>query len=49
MTKPPIKHNDIDDSDFTDDDDMENENECPECGEYKNKNRKMCDSCMFTL
>lgn len=41
------KNQDIDDSDFLEDDEMEDENTC-ECGNYKNSNRKMCDSCLFT-
>ena len=31
-----------------DNEEMEPENTCPECGEYKNSNRKACDSCIFT-
>lgn len=26
---------------------LESENEC-ECGEFKNKNRKKCDSCLYS-
>jgi hypothetical protein len=46
MDKPLTKNQDWDDCDFTDDDDMEDENTC-ECGSYKNARRKMCDQCLF--
>ena len=47
MDRPTIKHQDTDDSDFEYDGDLEDENECPECGCYKNFNRKMCDACIY--
>ena len=49
MDKPPIKREDTNDYDNdNDNEEMEPENTCPECGEYKNSNRKACDSCIFS-
>lgn len=42
MDRPKIKHGDWDDSDFD-----ELEGEC-ECGNWKNANKKECDSCRFS-
>lgn len=48
MTKPPTRHDDIDDCDFIEDEKMEDENVCPDCEGYKNMLREKCDGCIYS-
>jgi len=48
MDRPTTRHQDTDDSDFENDEKMDNQNECSKCDNYKNANRKYCDSCMYS-